>query len=333
MKRQRGKGELWAIVLAAGEGTRLASITGALDGSPVAKQFAHLGGDRTFLQRTMDRVAPLVPPERTVVVVAEHQRDLAAQQLGRYRGVKIVSQPANRGTGPGVLLPLTHVLAKDPEARVVVLPSDHYLEREAPFVDAVRRALDASAGTPSGVVLVAAAARTPATDLGWIVCGNACGRPSARARRVARFSEKPDQAGAEALLERGALWNTLILAARGGALWSLLARHMPQTAQALARYRDVVDEPGADAALKDIYTRVPAADLSRDILERADGLAVVTMADAGWSDCGTPERLFRALETTGELPQLKARLERSRLGSPAGAGKLAGRPVVSLEPV
>src|SRR5882672_3243328 len=116
---------LWAIVLAAGEGRRLAPLTRALYGWELPKQFAVLHRGRSLLQTTIDRMVPLVPPERTVVVVGRAHRDLAKIQLAEHRGVEIVAQPRNLDTGPGILLPLTHVLVRDPGASVVILPSDH----------------------------------------------------------------------------------------------------------------------------------------------------------------------------------------------------------------
>jgi mannose-1-phosphate guanylyltransferase len=97
--------------LAGREGTRLASITRAVYGREVPKQFAALGTERTFLQQTMDRIAPLVPAERTVVVVSESDAAIAEEQLAGYPGRRLVLQPSRRGTTAGLLLPLAHVLA------------------------------------------------------------------------------------------------------------------------------------------------------------------------------------------------------------------------------
>jgi mannose-1-phosphate guanylyltransferase len=302
------RGKEFAIVLAAGEGSRLAALTRAVHTREVPKQFATLCGDRSFLQKTLDRIAPIVPSERTVVVVADDQAEMASRQLGGYPGVEIVHEPKNRGTGAGVLLPLAHVLARDPDARVVVFPSDHYFECEVAFQDSVGRAILAVEDAPEGVVLVGAAAEAPATDLGWIVCGAASGPKAARARRVESFMEKPDSDTALKLHRDGALCNTLVIAALGRALWSLAEQHVPAVCPSLLSYRSLIGHRSAERRLRDIYSHLPATDLSRDILQRAQGLLVISMIDAGWSDCGTPGRLFQALEKGGELTNLLARL-------------------------
>ena len=315
--QQERPGRLWAIVLAAGEGTRLAALTSALHGREVPKQFAALYGQRSFLQRTIDRIATLIPSHRTVVVVAENQLSLAREQLAEYPGIEIVAQPANRGTAPGTLLPLVHVRARDPEAQVVVLPSDHHIERDSAFLDAVRRAVLASHTVSSGLALVGAAAESAATDLGWIACGSACGPAGLSARGVDRFVEKPPVDVAEELLRKGAMWNTLVIAARAQALQILAERHVPRAARALGRYHRVLGQPHAGRVLRAVYRRLPCSDLSRDLLQQVGGLAAVPMLDAGWSDCGTSERLFRALENTSELGDLMRRLGRSATASSA----------------
>jgi mannose-1-phosphate guanylyltransferase len=283
----------WAVILAAGEGTRLAAVTAAVHGTAIPKQFAAICGDRTFIQRTIDRVACLIPPERTVVVVAAAREELARAQLAGFDGIEIVVQPANRGTGAGVLLPLAHVLARDPEAEVVILPSDHFVERPEAFRGAIARAWRVAAKAPARVALVGAAAESAATDLGWMVGAALAGGGGARV--VRRFVEKPNDATALGLLAEGALWNTLIVAGKAQALWQLGKKHVPAVTAALARYRRFIGKPGAAAVLRDIYAALPASDISRDLLQAAQGLGMVAMIDAGWSDCGTPERLARAL--------------------------------------
>jgi mannose-1-phosphate guanylyltransferase len=295
----------WAIVLAGGEGTRLAAVTRAVHGRDVPKQFAYLGRARSLLQQTLDRIAAIIPAHRTIVVAPEAQAGLALSQLRGYRGLETVLQPSNRGTAAGVLLPLAHVLAREPEARVVVLPSDHSFRRVDLFRDAVRRALDATHEAPSGTVLIGAVADRPASDLGWIVPGAACGPAGIGARQLLRFVEKPPAPISGELLRQGALWNTLVIAAHGAELWRLVFRHVPALAAPFASYWRALGGGAADAVLHDIYEDLPPADISRHVLTAAHDVRVVEMADAGWCDCGTPERLLAAL-----APAEAARLQR-----------------------
>jgi mannose-1-phosphate guanylyltransferase len=312
MMTNTASGEPWAIVLAAGRGQRLARLTRALYGRDVPKQFAALDGEKTFLQQTMARAARLTSAARTIVVVAEDHGSVARAQLAAYPAARIVEQPRDAGTLAGLLLPLAHVLDADPRARVVVYPSDHHVRRLGPFVDAVSAALEAVDQTPARTVLVGARADRAATDLGWIMRGQALA-PALAA--VEHFVEKPGSTAAARLLEAGALWNTLLLAMDGGAFWDRALAARPELAHSFQRYRSSVGTPNENPVRREIYERLPTFDLSRDLLATERGLAVVEMADAGWSDCGTPERLFECLEVSGDLGWLLRRLGATGVGT------------------
>jgi mannose-1-phosphate guanylyltransferase len=302
---------LWAVVLAAGKGSRMTEVTHMLCGQPLPKQFVPLVSDRTMLQATLDRIAPLIPPERTVVVVSEGHEALAEAQLCDMRGVEIVSQPRDLGTGNGVLLPLSHVLARAPNAKVAIFPSDHHFERAEPLRQAVASAMVAAEEAPSGVALLGAKAEYAAADLGWIV---PTGKGPGGVSLVGRFVEKPQEKIARTLMEAGGLWNTLMMVGDGAAFWRLCRTHLPQQTQAFSQYlhRASTEEAAAHRAL--LYRSIPSADFSRGVLERAAGLAVVPLNDSGWFDCGTPERLVEWLQKTadrhGMLPRLGAMAHR-----------------------
>jgi mannose-1-phosphate guanylyltransferase len=297
--------EPWAIVLAAGRGQRLARLTRALYGRDVPKQFAALDGDQTFLQQTMTRAARLTPPSRTVVVVSEDHGSLARSQLSAFPGTIVVEQPRDVGTLSGLLLPLAHVLDADPRARVIVYPADHHVQRLGPFVEAVSGALEAVDQAPARAVLVGARADRAATDLGWIMRGHKLGESVSA---VEHFVEKPGANVATRLYEGGALFNTLLIALDGAAFWDKALSTRPELAHSFQRYRSSVATSNEASVRHEIYERLPTLDLSRDLLSTERGLAVVEMGDAGWSDCGTPERLFECLEGSGYLGGLLRRL-------------------------
>jgi mannose-1-phosphate guanylyltransferase len=312
---------LWAVVLAGGEGSRLAALTDALYGSRIPKQFAALTSDKTLLQETMARIAPLVPPERTVVVVPATFEELASQQLRPFRGVEIVAQPDNRGTAAGLLLPLGHAWVRDPRAHVAIFPSDHYVRHDEAFLDAVAESVACDGQSRSGIALVGNEAEHAATDMGWIVAS--APRRATGVSEVDTFVEKPDAEHADLLYRAGALWNTFVMTGKAQAFWALARQHVEPVCQLLEGYLFAGPRSLAPDRLAAIYESMPIADFSRDVLRAARGLGVVTMEGAGWSDCGTPARLVECLEGTEGLRRLRQRLMvRAPARPAAGAEKL-----------
>lgn len=295
--------DLWTIVLAAGEGTRLRSLTRALHGSDVPKQFATIQGRCSLLGTTLARAQKWSRPKRTLVVVAAERVDLARSQLTDPR-VELVAQPRNCGTGPGILLPLARVLVRDPHAHVVILPSDHYFRDEGPFQEAVRRA-EAAARADGSIVLVGAVPDRAETQYGWIQTAERRGRPCPC---VAGFLEKPPKQVAERLLREGALWNTFVMVGPAFALWGLAEHHLAPQTSLFELYKGAIDTAEEIQVRSFVYRHLSSADFSRDVLEKAKGLLVVRLAPCGWSDWGTPARVFRSLEGTVDYAELVGRM-------------------------
>jgi mannose-1-phosphate guanylyltransferase len=286
--RELPRRDLWTIVLAGGDGVRLRQLTRALHGEALPKQFALIHGGRSLLQASVTRALRWSSPQHIVVVVAEEREALARAQLAGMGPVDVVAQPANRGTGPGLLLPLARVMAREPDSRVVILPSDHYVRDEAPFEHSIRLAATASGDQ---VTLVGAVPDHAETQYGWIVTGQNIGR----SRTVSEFCEKPAAAQAERLLRSGALWNTFIMAGSAQRFWALGSAHMPAAMASFDMYRAAVGGSGEARALGAIYREMPASDFSRDVLQKANALRAVPLEECGWSDWGTPERVLDSL--------------------------------------
>lgn len=284
------RGHLWTIILAGGEGVRLRQLTRALHGQECPKQFAMIHGGRSLLQWTVERALRWSAPERLVVVVAAEREALARRQLAGFGPVDVVAQPSNRGTGPGILLPLSRVMAREPEARVVVLPSDHYVRDEARFERSIRLANVASSDQ---VALLGAVPDHAETQYGWIVTGRTLA--AQRGSAINHFCEKPPAALAERLFRQGALWNTFIMTGAARHFWALGAQHLPAALSLFERYRGAVDGPREADVLSEIYQYMPVSDFSRDLLEKASGLRAVPLDECGWSDWGTPERVLESL--------------------------------------
>jgi mannose-1-phosphate guanylyltransferase len=290
-----------ALVLAGGFGRRLEPVTRRLFGEAVPKQFCRFGSDRSLLQQTVERTAPLIPSGRVTVVVDRSQAERARAQLAGFHGARLIEQPCDRGTAAGVLLPLLDLFVRAPDATVLLAASDHGVAEEAPFlatVAAARRAVDRDR---RAIVLLGVEPDAPAVDYGWIVrAGAADGIETPDL--VARFIEKPDPDLARELLRsRRSLWNTMVLVARVRALLRCFARRLPRLACDLLCL--VESRGGTSGLARDEYERLEAANFSVDVLGASDGLRVLRMpAAAGWTDLGTERRLSEWLRRRRSLP-------------------------------
>jgi mannose-1-phosphate guanylyltransferase len=284
----------WALVLAAGEGSRLKSLTTTHTGVAVPKQFCSLHGGPSLLQEALHRAEAVAPRDRICTVVAEQHRRWWEGPLWSLMASNIIVQPENRGTANGLLLPLMHIAERDPQARVVVLPSDHYVRDEAMLARALRQAVARIAPDTTALYLLGIVPDEADPELGHIVPGR---RDADGALRVAEFIEKPSMTLARSMLDRGALWNAFILVGAVKAFISLFAARFPGiTAEMRAAVRQDASNVSAAVATGDVYGRLPELDFSRDVLEGSEAiLRVQPVPPCGWSDLGTPRRVAEAL--------------------------------------
>lgn len=308
------KGNRWCIVLAAGDGTRLSSLTTDRRGVTTPKQYCSLRGEGSLLQHALARADRLAAPERVVTVVAAHHESWWRRDLKSRDASGILVQPANRGTAPGIVLPLLEVLARDPQARVVVLPSDHFVRDEKTLERATRRALAAVDRGRAEVVLLGMTPDTAVDDYGWILPE---GGREGQLQGIASFVEKPPAHVAHRLMRAGGVWNSFILAAKASALLALVRRRLP----ALVRLMEGAaqgDPVQRDRALDVLYAVIPPADFSRDVMQGSvDAVHVMCVPECGWTDLGTPERVARCLEEM-HLPRAGAP---SRAAAPPAASR------------
>lgn len=284
----------WALVLAGGSGTRLASMTTDGNGVVVPKQYCALVGDRSLLGDTLARARMLVDRERIVVVVAREHEAFWSRQLPPCAPPHIVVQPQNRGTAPGVLLPLLEILRRDREAQITLLPSDHFVADECTLAWALYAAQDAAAAEPGRVLLVGIVPDGPDPEYGWILPAPRSGRT----QHIRSFVEKPDVATAASLMRAGAVWNSFLIVGSGTALLELYARRLPKVLQEFLAVQPH-SHPEAAASL---YRALDVSDFSRDLLQGAElNLGLHVAPACGWTDLGTPDRVRRWVATRRRL--------------------------------
>ena len=277
----------WALVLAAGDGTRLRSLTRAASGMTIPKQFCSLYEGPSLLHEALCRAHTVVAEDSTCAIVAEQHRRWWEGALRTLPPENIIVQAQNRGTGLGILLPLLHILSRNPQAQLVLLPSDHHVRQESLLTSAIQDALEQSIHE---TVLLGIRPEELDPDLGYIVPGPSDGRG---ALTVARFVEKPSLVVANELIREGGLWNTFIVVSTGLALLELYRKRFPEIVSVMMTAYESDRRAGSHgAAMAELYERLPVVDFSRDIVtEELADLRVLPVPSCGWSDLGTPKRV------------------------------------------
>jgi mannose-1-phosphate guanylyltransferase len=288
----------WALVLAAGDGTRLASLTTDANGRSVPKQFCSLTGGHSLLEDAIHRARRIVPRDRLCAIVAADHRRYWQPTLWALPASNVIVQPRNCGTANGILLAVLKILERDPLARIVFLPADHYVRDENALGASLREAATLLARNPDGISLIGIEPEEADPELGYIVPGRELRDGT---RLVERFVEKPEADLARTLLAQGALWNSFIFAASGPALLGMMRDSMANTVDAMttALARDA--RLGTRSALEDLYRDLPLVDFSRAVIQGAERrLRVIAAPACGWSDLGTPKRVAQTLRRLEE---------------------------------
>lgn len=266
------------LVLAGGGGTRL----WPLSREEVPKQFLRLGGGESLLQVTLRRLLPLCGPDNISVVGGERwdsQIAYQADELGLNAESLFIPEPVGRNTAPAIALGLAALMEQgvDEIKPVLVCPSDHVINDQGAFYEAVRiglRAIQEGKLVTFGVVPTA-----PETGFGYVKLGESHGGWHA----VDRFVEKPDLATARGYLDNGGfLWNGGIFLFRMGDMVKALKKHLPEVGGVM--------DAGFSAMLED-FEGLPPISIDYGVLEKCGDVAVVPL-DAGWSDLGSWDAIY-----------------------------------------
>jgi mannose-1-phosphate guanylyltransferase len=285
----------WALVLAAGEGRRLRSLTTSSSGIAVPKQFCSLYEGPSLLEQTLARAGALSDSAHICVVVAAQHRRWWQPALRALPAGNVIVQPQNRGTANGILLGLLTIARRDPAARIVLLPSDHHVRQEAILAAALRAALPQLERQGETVLLLGVQPEEGDPELGYILPG---APDAAGLLTVERFIEKPSAARARELIGAGGLWNTFIVLSRARTLLALLERSMPRILERMSGALGREAGAAGAQALAELYERLPIVDFSSDVMAGQESvLRVLPVPRCGWTDLGTPRRVAQALST------------------------------------
>ena len=297
------RAERWGVILAGGDGTRLRPLTRRIVGDERPKQFCPILGRETLLGQTQRRTALAVPAEQTLVVVTRAHRRFYEYLLAGLPPDGLVAQPQNRGTAPAILYALFRLAALAPTAPVAIFPSDHYVSDDAAFMAHVEAAFQAVRERPEAVVLLGIAPDSPEEEYGWIEPADPLTAEPGIVSRVRRFWEKPSADLARALWARGCLWNSFVMVGAVSSFLELIAGAMPSLYHVFDAVRPTFGTAAEEAAVRDLYARLPETNFSRQVLAASPAaLVVLPVIGVRWSDWGEPGRVLGTLARIGITP-------------------------------
>lgn len=281
----------WCVIMCGGIGSRFWPYS--TEEKP--KQFIDfLGTGRSLLQMTFDRVKEVVPVENVVIVSGERYRNLIMEQLPEIPDDNILLEQMRRNTAPCIAWASNYINAKDPEALILVTPSDHVVLNQREFEKVVNRGFEFARENDS-LLTIGIHPNRPETGYGYIRIGEKAGN---EIYKVSKFTEKPDLETAKSFLASGDyLWNAGIFIWSAESIIGALEEFLPEEQEAFQNYYNHIG--WQTGTLSEIFGRCRSISIDYAVMEKADNV-YVEKADMGWSDLGTWRALHGLKEKDAE---------------------------------
>jgi mannose-1-phosphate guanylyltransferase len=278
----------YALILACGDARETGSLSRATAAQERPRQFCDLGGG-TLLEQTLQRVACVIPPERTWVVVNRRDEPFFGR-LDREAG-RIIVQPESHGTAPATLYGLLSVRQQNPDAMVAVFPADHRFRNEIAFMMRVRSAFRLIERRPELIILLGIVPDGPTAECGWIEPGDPLpGTLETAVMRIHRFWDHVTMQQAESLLARGCLCNSLVVVGSVDALLLLMQDGAPLLYRAFEPLRPMLGTVEEADAAQRVYSSLLTLDFYSEVLAtNPQFLSVLPVAESGWLNAGGPK--------------------------------------------
>jgi len=283
------KAHYYGLILAGGRGTRFWPRSRKRH----AKQVLSVTGERTLIQATVDRLKPVIPPERIWILTNDFVRDEIVRQLPEVPASQIIAEPAQRNTAPAIAL-AAHILhSVDPQAVFGVFPSDHVIGKPKRYLQFVRAALQTADKGRIGVLGIRP--RWPETGYGYIEFPKKVADVSLEARAVASFQEKPDLKTAQKYLRAGRyFWNAGMFFWKAETVLEAMRKHQPKTATLISSLPPFA-HPDFAAKLAVAFPRCENISIDYAVIEHAENVYGLACDEFGWNDVGSWNAVYELL--------------------------------------
>jgi len=278
------------MILAGGRGTRFWPRSRRRH----AKQVLRLFGDRSLIQQTVDRLQPVVKPERIWILTNKYLRAEIIRQLPEVPARQILAEPAQRNTAPIIALGAQILRSIDPEAVMGVFPADHVIGRSGRYRSFLRAAYRA-ADKGRNMVVLGIQPRWPETGYGYIEFPEDTRPGDLKPVPVLQFREKPDAETARRFLAAGRFyWNAGMFFWRPEVYLDALREFLPQTATLIASLPPFSSRRFF-VALEKTFPKCANISVDYAVLEKARGVLGLASNDLAWSDVGSWNAVYELL--------------------------------------
>ncbi len=271
---------VYAVIMAGGIGSRFWPVST----SEYPKQFHDmLGSGQSLLQKTFSRLNTNIPEKNIWILTNARYNSLVMEQLPSITESQIVPEPAMRNTAPCILLSALKIYKENPEAVMIVAPSDHWIEDERAFHDDLQACIKACYES-RGLLTLGIQPTFPNTGYGYI---EADPSEASEIRKVKRFTEKPDYKTAKKFIERGNfMWNSGIFIWSVKAIIEAFEAHLPKMYKLFASGMDAYNTSDEAGFVLSNYPDAENISIDYGILEKADNV-YVKKSTFDWNDLGT----------------------------------------------
>jgi len=286
---------LHAVIMAGGSGTRFWPESRAAR----PKQLLHLLGQRTMIQATVDRLVPLVPLERTLIVTAATLVAEIRNQLPDLPAGALVGEPCRRDTAPCIGLAALAIAAKDPDGVMAVMPADHAIAPAAAFQQAIALAEQLVQESPERIVTFGVRPTYPAESFGYIERGaplsalEGDASPATGIYQVKQFREKPKAQLARQYIAAGTFyWNSGIFVWKAATILQELERHQAEMMARLKAIAAAAGSPQYTEVFAREFTAIQGISIDYAVMEHAANVVVIE-APFAWDDVGSWQAIAR----------------------------------------
>jgi len=279
----------YALIMAGGVGSRFWPVSRA----SFPKQFHDmLGTGDTLLQRTFKRMAKLIPEKQILILTNAMYNDLVKEQLPGIAQKNIVLESAMRNTAPCILLSALKVYKENPDAQMIVAPSDSWIEDETAFVQDLEMAFNASAKANT-IVTLGIKPSFPNTGYGYINYEKEGINPS---KKVIAFTEKPDYEAAKTFYESGNyLWNAGMFIWSARTILNAFEKHLPEMHELFNKGMSQLNTEGEQGFINEYYPQAENISIDFGVMEKHQSVEVIP-ASFDWNDLGTWGSLYDKLD-------------------------------------